>query len=1421
MKASKPQIMFDNLDWKAFALNMLPHIEEGIAALDTDGQVLFCNDAFLRLTGKAAQQVQGHLLEKLFSEQATGKWLYGESTVKEIKHRQQVFEIRLIPTLTASQTHSGGAAIVRKIRSAGSQHPPAALENLASINRQLVSEVQTREKLQAQLQESQYFIKQVADASPDVLYVYDLQEKRSIYINREIYNKLGYTPEEFYALGSNATLTITHPEDFSRRQAHFEKVKNLKDGEILKIEYRVKTMKGNWIWVRTRDAVFRRTAEGIPSQLIGISQDITEIKQAEEQLLESQHFIQQITDTSPDHLYVFDLLQNRLVYINKEIIRTMGYTPEHLYSLGENVIASIMHPDDILPVVRHLQSFATVRDRDVQEIEYRMKDAQGGWHWILAREVVFKRTPEGIPCQIMGISRDISEKKQAQEELRYKTQLIDNMIASFPVVLSRIDKNGVIQEMIGQGLRSFGLKNNQLTGYNVLEQNWQVAPYIQEALNGKKTSFIFLHKHKGKKRYFQSYYFFDPVKECACGFSVDVTEQKETEEKLKQSEAQLTILNEELEYRVQERTRRLSDSEERYRSLVMASSSIVWTANSQGEMTAENKQWELFTGQTFEQYRNMGWVHAILPADRVNNKQIWIKALENKQSVNTEYRLLHHSGQYRYMAVRVVPVIKEDGEIQEWVGTCTDIHDRRIAEEALRRSEQRYQIAASVTHDAIWDWDLITNELTYTSGYYDIFGYTEAEVVGTIAEWMGRIHPDDAERIVHSIQSVIDSGATLWTDEYRHLRKGGSFAYVYDRAYVQHDKSGKAIRMVGAMADITERKLAEDALRRNEEQLRLITDALPVLISYIDTGERYRFCNKTYEEWFGIPREKTYGMHVSDLLGNQVYYYLKTHIDTALQGKKISFEATLHYSKAGLRTVNATYIPHLEAGTVKGFYVLVSDISERKKAEEALSASESKFRRVFESDMIGILFFEEDGKILECNDKFLHIVGYTRQDLKAGQMNWRKMTPPGYRQQDQLAIAQIRATGVAAPFEKEYIRKDGKQVPVIVGGASLEEYAGKGVAFVLDITGQKTVQQSLALSEERFRMVSKATNDIIWDWDIVNNLIWWNDGLRVLFGYKPEEVEPGPESWYSRIHSEDVDRVLEGIHKIIDAGAEQWSDEYRFRKADGSYGFVLDRGYILHDKEGNSIRMIGSKVDITYMKETQEALEQQAQELRQSNMDLEQFAYISSHDLQEPLNTASSFAKLLARKYKHQLDPDAHEFIDFIVSATDRMKQLIRSLLDYSKINSSGKLLEPTDIAMAITQAQDNLKATILENGVRIFADPMPVVPANPSQMVQLFQNLMGNAIKFKSALPPEISITVREGENHYLFAVSDNGIGMDIKYASKIFQVFQRLHSRDEYEGTGIGLATCKRIVERHGGLIWVESQPGKGSAFYFTIRK
>lgn len=250
--------------------------------------------------------------------------------------------------------------------------------------------------------------------------------------------------------------------------------------------------------------------------------------------------------------------------------------------------------------------------------------------------------------------------------------------------------------------------------------------------------------------------------------------------------------------------------------------------------------------------------------------------------------------------------------------------------------------------------------------------------------------------------------------------------------------------------------------------------------------------------------------------------------------------------------------------------------------------------------------------------------------------------------------------------------------------------------------------------------------------------------------------------------------------------------------------------------------MIGSKIDLTQLKETQSALEQQAIELKQSNADLEQFAYISSHDLQEPLNTAASFAKLLRRRYENQLDDDANEFINFITDATDRMKGIIRSLLEYSRISSDGRQLTQVPVDKVLEEVQQNLKQRIAGSGAVIRIGIMPGVRANEAQMLQLFQNLIGNAVKFRSSQPPEITIQAEEQPGHWLFSVADNGIGMDMKHAGKkIFQVFQRLHARDEYEGTGIGLAISKKIVERHGGTIWADSQPGKGTVFYFTLKK
>ena len=245
------------------------------------------------------------------------------------------------------------------------------------------------------------------------------------------------------------------------------------------------------------------------------------------------------------------------------------------------------------------------------------------------------------------------------------------------------------------------------------------------------------------------------------------------------------------------------------------------------------------------------------------------------------------------------------------------------------------------------------------------------------------------------------------------------------------------------------------------------------------------------------------------------------------------------------------------------------------------------------------------------------------------------------------------------------------------------------------------------------------------------------------------------------------------------------------------------------------------KIEIDKHKKTEAQLENLLMELKRSNKELEQFAYVASHDLQEPLRMVSSFTQLLERKYKGKLDQDADDYIKFAVDGAQRMQQLINDLLAYSRVTTGGKKFEMVNMENILTESLSNLKLSVEENNATITHESLPYVRADQSQVVQLFQNLIGNAIKFRREEPPEIHISAQNSGDKWIFQVSDNGIGIDPQYVNHIFKVFQRLHGRENYPGTGIGLSICKKIVERHGGEMWVNSKLGKGSQFFFTISK
>jgi len=272
---------------------------------------------------------------------------------------------------------------------------------------------------------------------------------------------------------------------------------------------------------------------------------------------------------------------------------------------------------------------------------------------------------------------------------------------------------------------------------------------------------------------------------------------------------------------------------------------------------------------------------------------------------------------------------------------------------------------------------------------------------------------------------------------------------------------------------------------------------------------------------------------------------------------------------------------------------------------------------------------------------------------------------------------------------------------------------------------------------------------------------------------------------------------------------------------DGHVTPVLYNASVYHDGKGNVIGVIAVARDITERKIVEEELRKLLAELQRSNHDLQEFAYVASHDLQEPLRMISSYTQLLARKYMDKLDKDANEYIRFAVDGATRMQTLIGSLLTYSRVGRKPSHFDDVDCHSTLGIATVNLKAAILESNALIAADNLPVVRGDEVELTQLFQNLISNAIKFRGAKTPQIYISVKDEPSEWIFSVRDNGIGIDSQYHDKVFVIFQRLNPLQDYAGAGIGLAICKKIVERHGGKIWLDSEPGKGSTFSFSLPK
>ncbi|MFA6293518.1 MAG: PAS domain-containing protein, partial [Victivallales bacterium] len=551
-------------------------------------------------------------------------------------------------------------------------------------------------------------------------------------------------------------------------------------------------------------------------------------------------------------------------------------------------------------------------------------------------------------------------------------------------------------------------------------------------------------------------------------------------------------------------------------------------------------------------------------------------------------------------------------------------------------------------------------------------------------------------------------------------------------------------------------------------------------------------------------------------------------IESVLSGIENQF--TMEYpchSPEQQRWFLMTVVPFGSGGAV----ITHLNITERKQAEEALWESGNRLSLAQEISHLGSWELDLIANRLTWSDEVYRIFGLQPQEFSATYEAFLECVHPEDRAKvDDAYSSSLRENRDTYELEHRVVRKDTGEVRIVHERCQhFRDSTGKIVrsaGMVHDITERKRAEAALLEREKQLHTMADSIPNLAWWANGDGYITWYNRRWYEYTGTTPEQMEGW--GWQSVHDPQFLPKVLEQWKASIATG-QPFEMEFPLRCADGRFRAFLTRGHPLKDAQDRVVRWFGTNTDVDELKRAETALRYTLEDLQRSNRDLEQFAYVASHDLQEPLRMVTSFMGLLQDRYMGKLDGKADEYIGFAVDGANRMSSLIHDLLSYSRAGRPGAKAGIIHCGEALDKALKNLRVTIAEHKVSVTHEELPTVIGDVTQLSQLFQNLIGNAVKFRrDGVNPEIHVSAKLMEDgkvpgqsgaRWLFSVRDNGIGIDPQFHEKVFMIFQRLHSRDRYPGTGIGLAICKKIVEHHGGRIWVESKPGEGSTFFFTI--
>lgn len=676
------------------------------------------------------------------------------------------------------------------------------------------------------------------------------------------------------------------------------------------------------------------------------------------------------------------------------------------------------------------------------------------------------------------------------------------------------------------------------------------------------------------------------------------------------------------------------------------------------------------------------------------------------------------------------------------------------------------------------------------TGVGDVVGKTIREVV-----------PGEPQEWFDTYNEVVETGEAVWFE--RELVSQGRILEVY--AFPIGDP---ADRQAGVLfRDVTERVERE----RELVQYRSLTEAATDAIITIDETSTIQSANPAVADIFGYAPTELVGKPLMVLmpgdLAGQHREALRRYLETGEKSLDWNYVELPGRHKDGRRVPLAISFSETTFANETFFTGIIRDNSPQKAYERELERLLDLLERTEQTANVG--GWEIDTETME--------VFWSNQIFEL--LQWPGDEEPPleealdlYHPQDRPVVEEAVETALSAgePFEVEarirpvggeviWLRVQGK--PEIRDG---EVVAVRGAAQ--DITAQKERERELERARRRMELALEVTGATVWEWDYERDVVTTHPSPHGLQGTEHETVE----DFLMGVHEDDRPVVEEALAEAIETN-EPYHLEYRYNDGD-AVRWAEDYGEIRTVGDGGRSMMLGVARDVTDRKQRELAL-------RESNERLEQFAHAASHDLREPLRMVSSYLQLLEKRHGDAIDAEGREFLEFAVEGAQRMQTMIAALLEYSRVDTHGEPFEPVDLAEVLKEVRGDLRVKIEETDTELVVDALPRVYGDSNQLRQVFQNLLDNAIEYSGNDPPRVEITARRRPREWVVSVRDEGIGIDPDHQARVFEVFHRLHSQDEHPGAGIGLSLCERIIERHGGRIWVESEPGVGSTFSFTL--